>query len=41
VRGFRYEKRERGFYGAISWILVATWIFTAIAAYFAGDMGLF
>ncbi len=41
ARGFRFEKNARGKFGAISWILVATWIFTGIAAYFANDMGIF
>jgi hypothetical protein len=35
LRGFRWEMRSRNKFGAISWLIVITWVASAIAAYFA------
>ncbi len=35
LRGFRWEIRSRGKFGAISWLIVATWITSLLAAYVA------
>ena len=35
LRGFRWEIRSRNKFGAISWVIVATWISSFVAAYFA------
>lgn len=35
LRGFRWEIRSRGKFGAISWLIVATWISSLLAAYVA------
>ncbi len=35
VRGFVWEIRTRNQFGAISWLIVVSWIASAIAAYFA------
>jgi hypothetical protein len=35
LRGFRWEIRSREKFGAISWLIVATWITSLLAAYLA------
>lgn len=35
LRGFRWEIRSREKFGAISWLIVVTWLTSVVAAYFA------
>jgi hypothetical protein len=35
LRGFRWEIRTRNEFGAISWLIVVSWIASFVAAYFA------
>jgi hypothetical protein len=41
LRGFRWEMQSRGQFGAISWLFVATWTTSFVAAYFANLSGFF
>lgn len=36
IRGFRWEMRTRNQFGAISWLIVVSWVASAVAAFFAG-----
>ena len=35
LRGFRWEIRTRNGFGAISWLIVVSWVGSFVAAYFA------